>query len=157
MNYWKIPPKIKIYEAIGCIADKRIKITQDKKSAIVKSSSGNKKYQVFYKKEKQEILANDNGSYWQGYLGYPAIAFLIEIGKIEYDQSVNKFLNNLAWKDINVKFKNDYHKTIRYVLTKNTNEEDKEKLINEINGIYNQLKNLKLKKLEKNIKPPVGY
>lgn len=23
---WKIPPKIKIYEALGCIADKRIEI-----------------------------------------------------------------------------------------------------------------------------------
>lgn len=78
---WKLPPKIKIYKALGVIGDARIKLDSDK--AIFTSSEGNKKYDVMYSKEENAIMANDNGSYWQSYLGYPAIAFLMLTGRIE--------------------------------------------------------------------------
>jgi hypothetical protein len=40
MTFWKLPPIIKVYEALGCIADGRIHVDGD--SAKVYSSSGNK-------------------------------------------------------------------------------------------------------------------
>ena len=34
------------------------------------------------------ITANDNASYWQGYLGYPAVAVLLAIGALHADQAI---------------------------------------------------------------------
>lgn len=60
---WKHPPITKIYEALGSVADERIELVGS--SAKVYSSSRNKFYVVSY--EPGAIMANDNGSYWQGY------------------------------------------------------------------------------------------
>ena len=46
---WKLPPRIKIFEALGAISDGRIKINGN--TAKVVSSSGNKEYSVEYKPE----------------------------------------------------------------------------------------------------------
>ncbi len=95
---WKTPPRIKVYEALGCIADERI--TYDEDTARVRSSSGNKTYYVAFNEEKQAIMCNDNGSYWQGYFGYPAIAFLMIRGIIPYTSAFADNLAGIAWKDI---------------------------------------------------------
>ena len=47
----------------------------------VVSSDGTKKYRVEISADGREISSNDNASYWQGYLGYPAIAVLMARGK----------------------------------------------------------------------------
>ncbi len=65
--YWKIPPKIKIYEALGCLADGRLKKVDGK--VQVYSSSGQKFYTVTFDEKKKAIMTNDNGSYWIGYWG----------------------------------------------------------------------------------------
>ncbi|MEK7499359.1 MAG: hypothetical protein AAB649_02015 [Patescibacteria group bacterium] len=57
---WNIPPRIKVYEALGAIADNRIQITGNE--AQVVSSSGNKTYEVMYNPQEQAITSNDNGS-----------------------------------------------------------------------------------------------
>ena len=106
MSFWKQPPFIKVYEALGAIADDRIKI--DGNSAKVYSSSGNKFYTVSYDPAGSSIMCNDNGSYWAGYLGYPAIAYLLKIGVIPFDLSLANLLKDIAWKDINQDFKNDF-------------------------------------------------
>ena len=56
-------------------------------------------------------MANDNGSYWKGYLGYPSIAYLMKIGKINFNKEFSNLLRGIKWKDINQKFKNDFEKT----------------------------------------------
>ena len=56
-------------------------------------------------------MANDNGSFWVGYLGYPAIAYLMSIGKIPFDKEFAEALRDVAWKNINTKNKNDFAKT----------------------------------------------
>ena len=71
---WKNPPKIKVYEALGCIADNRIEVNENE--AKVYSSSREKYYTVKY--DRNSIMSNDNGSYWVGYLGYPSIALLMK-------------------------------------------------------------------------------
>ncbi|MBI5220265.1 MAG: hypothetical protein HY978_00305 [Candidatus Liptonbacteria bacterium] len=111
---WKMPPKIKIYEALGCIADGRITVTGN--TATVRSSNGRKTYTVAYDPEQNAIMANDNGSYWQGYLGYPAIAFLLKQGVIPYRPQIAVVLAGIPWKEINTRFKNDHTRTEAYVL-----------------------------------------
>ncbi len=151
-----MPPKIKIYEALGCLGDKRIKIKGNE--GKVYSSSLKKYYVVKYDSEANAIMANDNASYWQGYLGYPSIAFLMAAGKIKHQKEFAKALKGIKWKDINVKFKNDYQKTEKYI--KDVLEKrgiDIKSFSKEIDNIYTQIKSLKLNCLGKKIKPPQGY
>ena len=110
---WKVPPFVKIYEALGCLADGRLVIEGN--SATCTSSSGGKTYTVTYDPQTKAIMANDNGSYWQGYLGYPAIAYLMDIGELPYDESMAAALKGIPWKDINTRFKNNYDKTTEHV------------------------------------------
>ena len=111
---WKIPPKIKIYEALGAIADKRVKIYKTK-PAKVKSSSLDKEYEVLYLPEEDILYSNDNGSYWQGYLGYPAVAFLMIKGELPYNEKFAKALKGMKWKEMNEKHRNDYDKVVKEV------------------------------------------
>src|ERR1700733_3253094 len=60
---WKQPPVIKIYEALGAVADGRVEVSGD--TAKVYSSTGNKFYDVTYDPAEQAIMTNDNGSYWK--------------------------------------------------------------------------------------------
>src|SRR5258708_14649763 len=73
---WKLPPLIKVYEALGAIGDGRVRI-EDERRATVMSSDGSKTYEVETSADGREIASNDNASYWQGYVGYPSIAALI--------------------------------------------------------------------------------
>ena len=156
MTVWKIPPIIKVYEALGCIADGRVEL--DGNTAKVFSSSRGKFYTVTYDPEKNAIMANDNGSYWQGYLGYPAIASLLEKGIIPYDRRIAGALAGIAWKDINTKFKNDYAKTSAVVMERAqkrgvpATEVEKEG-----ERILEAIVKLAVVELGSRIKPPTGY
>ncbi len=154
MSKWSHPPIIKIYEALGSVADGRIEI--DGNSAKVYSSSGNKFYSVNYDPEKRAIMTNDNGSFWKGYLGYPAIAFLLKKGVLSYEEDVAKILMNIKWKDINQKFKNDFDKTLDYILSPLTDTQ-KENLNNLVQKIDKEIAELDLSLLGKKVKPPEGY
>lgn len=138
------------------MADSRIIIKDDE--AEVLSSSGKKKYVVRYDPAGKAIMANDNGSYWQDYLGYPAIAYLLIKEIITYDTGIAGLFAGIAWKDINTKFKNDYQKTEAHVLAALKNKKnDIGTIQQEIKKIYSQLAKLNLGKLGKKIKPPKGY
>lgn len=151
---WKIPPIIKVYEALGAIADERITVVRN--IAKIVSSSGGKTYEVIYNDGEQAITANDNGSYWQGYLGYPAIAFLMKKGVLKYDEDIAQLFKGIAWKDINTKFKDDYVKTEAYLKEQlgeqswsNAQEFTKDTLV--------QIQELNLNKFPSKNKPPKGY
>jgi hypothetical protein len=153
---WKLPPKIKIYEALGCIGDKRIEIKEN--HAKVFSSSKNKFYSVEYSPESNAISSNDNGSYWVGYLGYPSIAFLMLKGILNYNPNFAEKLNGIPWKDINVQFKNDFDKTEKHILRLLEKKgQDIPTLLAEIDSISEQIKIIEIKKLQRQIKPPEGY
>lgn len=153
---WKIPPRIKVFEAFGCIADKRV-VMKDNEAEVLSSSRG-KSYSVKYDPEKRAIMANDNGSYWGDYLGYPSIAFLMLKGIIRYDSANAEALKNIPWKDVNQKFKNDFEKTERYVndLVK-ARGISVEKVNKEIGRVYKQVKALNLGQLGEKVTPPEGY
>ena len=76
---WKMPPIAKVYEAIGALGDGRVTI-KDSTHASVRSSDDSKTYEVEISDDGREISSNDSASYWQGYLGYPAIAVLLMRG-----------------------------------------------------------------------------
>jgi len=111
---WKTPPAIKIYEALGAIGDGRVRLENEHR-ALVTSSEGNKTYEVEISDDGREISANDNSSYWQGYLGYPAIAVLLIRGLYRPPANVIDALAGIPWKEINRRFKNDYEKTLTEV------------------------------------------
>ena len=153
---WQIPPIIKVYEALGCLADGRIQV--DGHSAKVYSSSGNKFYTVTYDPDKNSIMCNDNGSYWAGYLGYPGIAFLLQTSLIPYSAESAELLKDIKWKDINQNFKNDFAKTEKYcqdlVLER---DGDLPTLLSEISRIHSYLAGHPLSLLGPKTKPPSGY
>lgn len=113
---WKNPPPIKVYEALGAVVDGRVAAI-DEFRATVASSSGNKSYDVIFNPKTHEISVNDNGSYYQGYLGYPALAYLMIKGLLPYDEILAQGLKGLPWKHINQENKNDFEKTIIYLHT----------------------------------------
>lgn len=156
MPIWKLPPIIKVYEALGCIADGRIQVEDN--GAKVYSSSGNKCYTVTYDPESSAIMCNDNGSYWAGYLGYPAIAYLLQTGAIPYQAESANLLKGITWKDINQNFKNDFAQTQQYcqnlVLER---DGDLPALLADINQIYTHLTSHPYSLLGKKLKPPSGY
>ncbi len=153
---WQLPPKIKVHEALGCIADGRIEL--DGNEAKVYSSSRGKFYTVRYDPDKNAIMANDNGSYWVGYLGYPSIAFLMVRGVIHYGQKFAEALKEIKWKDINTKFKNDFVKTEKYILDiVKKRGMSGDKLNKEIDYIYEQLRKLNIEILGERTIPPQGY
>ncbi|MFH1452082.1 MAG: hypothetical protein ABIF88_02835 [archaeon] len=153
---WKIPPKIKIYEALGCLADNRIK--EEKNEIRIYSSSLNKFYIIKYSESENAIMTNDNGSYWKGYLGYPGITYLMKIGKIKYAEKFSQALKGIKWKDINQKFKNDFDKTIEYLhkslVLQGINLKE---FGEEIDNILKQIELLNLNLLGNKILPPKGY
>ena len=151
---WLPPPDIKIYEALGAVADGRVHAEGN--TGKVYSSSGNKFYEVRYDAEKQAITANDNGSYWKKYLGYPAIAFLMQEGALPYDENLGAALKGVAWKDINQKFKNDFEKTLELIL-KDLSLETRKELEEYVAATQEKIKLLNFTQLGTTQKPPEGY
>ncbi len=152
---WKLPPAIKVYEALGTIADKRIKVKGD--AAVVTSSSGDKHYEVRYESGTHAITANDNGSYWQGYLGYPSIAFLMKKKIISFDEAIAKSLEKTEWKKINAKFKNNFEKTEAFVLgVAEQRGMPREQITTLVKKIMDEIRELKPEKLGATKKPPRG-
>ena len=90
-------------EALGAIADGRIKFVSDKEAKVV-SSLGDRTYTVRWD-GKLGITSDDNGSVYRGYLGYPSIAFLMLKGVLPYDEELAEALKGIPWKTINERFK----------------------------------------------------
>lgn len=154
---WTVPPRIKVLEALGSLADGRVQVEGD--TAKVFSSSGSKFYSVIFDPSSNTISCNDNGSYWQGYLGYPAIAFLMEEQLLPFDRKVASWLKGIAWKDINQQFKNDWDKTETYICDEilQGDAQKKKILLQFAESVLVAIENLKLQKPAKRVKPPSGY
>jgi hypothetical protein len=155
----KLPPKIKIYEALWSIADGRLEIWWLlENGGKCYSSSGNKYYVIQYDEASNAIMTNDNGSYRKWYLWYPAIAFLMKKWIISYDKKYGEALKGIKWKDINQKFANDFDKTADYIHEIIQSKGiDLILFLQEIDAIYKQIENLHLSMLWQKIKPPQWY
>jgi hypothetical protein len=114
---WKMPPPAKIYEALGALADGRVRLESDSRATVL-SSDGSKTYVVETRPDSNEISSNDNASYWQGYLGYPAIAVLLARGLMSPRPEVTAALAGIPWKELNTRFRNDYGRTIEEAMAR---------------------------------------
>lgn len=151
---WKIPPRIKVYEALGCIADGRIE--RNGNEAKVYSSARMVSYLVVYDPKTKSISSNDNGSYWQHYLGYPAIAYLMEIGMLPFDKECAAALAHIHWKTINSKFHNDWSKTEAWIYTQVLPKTTvtKERLEQIAQAVLEKMKKEEFKQLPNSVPPP---
>ncbi len=98
---WKKPPTIKVLEALGCIADGRIKISNS--TATVTSSDGSRTYLV--RMVGNAVCSTDNGTKFKGYIGYPIIAFLMLKGLLPFDEEIASHLRGIPWKRLNETYK----------------------------------------------------
>lgn len=139
---------MKVYEALGTLADNRIII--DGNLAEVVSSQKSKTYKVIYDPTLNTIVASDSGTFWQRYVSYPSIAFLLKKEIIRYDRSVMKELKGFVWKDIADQFKHDYDAMEEFILTK---VKDPQKVQTENQRILKEVIDLQLKQPEHLLRP----
>ena len=99
MKKWKLPPKIKVLEATGALADGRVRFDLDQ--FIVLSSDKTTEHKVTFDPEKNIIISTDRGSRFKGYLGYPSIAVLMLKGRIPFDKRISEALKGIEWKKLN--------------------------------------------------------
>ncbi len=156
LNTWKTPHIIKIYEALGAIADNRI--TCDWNSAKVTSSSGNKVYNVTVDISSRSAMSNDNAYFYTQTLGYPVIAFLLKLRYFSYDSHFWNLFANIHWKDINQKNNNDFDVTKQEIDTVLQERGiDFEKFQEYITWIMNSLRLDPFSFLWEKTIPPKGY
>ncbi len=154
MNFWKMPPKAKIYEALTAVADGRVTLTGAQQAEVV-SSAGTKTYLVEWSADRQAIVSNDNASYWQGYMGYPMVAVLMTLGMVEYAPEVAARLAGIPWQQINKRFRNDYDKAVAAVLESLQEQgADPQAIRAEVDRIMSFLERLSLQKLPRRRRPP---
>ena len=156
MSGWKLPPKAKIYEALTAVADGRVKL-KGGETAEVLSSDGSKTYTVQWSPDLRQITSNDNGSYWQRYIGYPIIAVLMVLGRLNFDRRVAQALSGIDWKQTNRRFRNDYDKAVESVLLNLDVESGlRQRVASEVDKIFSQLETLDLEALPRRGRPPKG-
>ncbi|MFI7116121.1 hypothetical protein [Amycolatopsis sp. NPDC049868] len=150
---WKPSPVIKIYEALGAVADGRVEIDGD--TARVTSSDKAKTYDVRHDPAAGSITANDNGSYWQGYLGYPGIAYLMERGVLAYDSGLTAGLAGVPWKELATRYRNDWAKVEKHVREDLSGKGvDLDRFDAGLAEISSRLEELALTKLSPRLRPP---
>ena len=100
----RLPPRIKVLEALGAIADKRINIIDSYRAKVV-SSDGSRIYTVIVDLAKGFVYSDDNGTKYRGYVGYPIIAFLMLQGVLPFDRKISEALRGIQWRKLNEKYK----------------------------------------------------
>lgn len=154
MAKWPLPKIEKVYEAISAVLDERVEI-RGEHSASVTSSSRDKAYTVDWSADDQRITSNDNATHFQGYMGYPIIAVLIQRGAIDLNREAVEGLKDIHWKAINKKYKNDYGKAVEHVLGDLADRgSDISSLKGEVSRIYEKLGSLGLEPLRARRLPP---
>lgn len=139
MPGWKIPPIEKIHEAYGALADGRVHMVEG--SATVTSSDGTKQYTVTW--DGDTFSANDNASYWQGYMGYPLIAVLMWMGRVPCDAAVASHFGGIKWKERNTAHRNKYAKVVAEIMEElGAKGVDCQLIDTEVHRVYSALKAL---------------
>ncbi len=144
MPYLRIPPKIKVLEAAGTVADGRITFI-DERNAVVVSSDGSRRYSVYVDLTRREACSTDNGTVYRGYVGYPIIAVLMIKGALTYDSRIGNALKGIPWKAMNERYKK--YAIVEDEVKKIVAERGitPEELENFKNNVYKELKRFKLK------------
>ncbi len=100
----RLPPRIKILEALGAIGDGRIHVLDEKRARVV-SSDRTREYNVYADLEHRLVYSDDNGTRFRNYVGYPIIAFLMLKGVLPFDKRLAEALRGIPWRELNERFK----------------------------------------------------
>ena len=137
------PPRIKVLEALGAIADQRVRKVDDHYEVI--SSEGDRKYTVSV--EGNNVSSDDNGTRFRNYVGYPIIAVLMLEGRLPYDEELAKALAGIPWRKLNEEMK-DYSKVEEIVLKRAEEKGVKRERIEDfVNRVMENVRRLRLNKV----------
>lgn len=143
--YLKNPPRIKVLEALGAIADGRVKIVNENECEVI-SSEGDRTYKVIIKGDL--VYSNDNGTIYRNYVGYPIIACLMLMKKLSFNEKFSIALKGIPWRKLNEEYKN-YERVEKIIFEitreRNINKEELEKFIR---VVLDELRRLHLRKIE---------
>jgi len=143
--FLRLPPRIKVLEALGAISDGRIEVLNDKE-AIVRSSDGTRTYRVYLDVSRREVDSTDNGTVHRGYIGYPIITFLMIKGLLPINKELMESLKGIPWKKLNEEYKN-YAKVMETVIRdRGLNEDAVNKYINQVMAV---LRRMNLKRVQR--------
>ncbi|MET1127747.1 MAG: hypothetical protein ABWW70_00300 [Thermoproteota archaeon] len=98
------PPRVKVLEALGAIADGRVSREAPGRYTVV-SSEGDRRYTVRVDLERREAYSDDNGTVYRGYVGYPIIAALMLEGVLPYREELAAHLRGIPWRKLNERYK----------------------------------------------------
>jgi hypothetical protein len=102
---------------------------------------------VSYNAAQHTLSTNDDGALNQGYLGYPAIAFLLKTGKLKYDERLLSLLKGIDWTKIKRQANKHHEETLRILLGQIFSAGgDVDALSAECEDILEQIRELKLEK-----------
>ena len=144
----KLPPRIKVLEALSAIADGRIKQIDENKF-VVKSSSGDKTYIVKVDIKEGFVCSTDNGTRFKKYIGYPIISALMIMKILPYNEKIAECLKGINWRELNSKFGRYYlvERYIKNLIFKKAKISSKE-VDKFINTVINKLRNLRLRECQ---------
>lgn len=155
VTQWDTPPLIKVYEALGAVADGRVEQTGEGSYRVFSSSRG-KFYTVTYDRSTNRLMGNDNGSYFKGYLGYPSIAVLFIEGVLPFAADLAEKLKDIAWKDLNQRYKNDFSATLAHI-EQTLSAQDRADLSSFAHKTLEIIQDLRIGLLGSKTLPPEGY
>jgi hypothetical protein len=101
------PPRIKVLEALGAIADNRVEVIDDCRAYVYSSDRG-RRYLVYIDLDKGIVYSDDNGTVYRNYVGYPIISVLMLKGVLPYDPDLALGLKDIRWRELNEKYKSYY-------------------------------------------------
>ncbi|AEM39473.1 hypothetical protein Pyrfu_1616 [Pyrolobus fumarii 1A] len=145
----RLPPRIKVLEALGAIADGRVECVNDKcVFARVASSEGDRVYRVYVDVEKGVAYSDDNGTRLRGYVGYPLIAVLMLQGVLPFDERLSEALKGVPWRRLNEKYKR--YAIVEDVVKRIASERGvkPEEIERFLHRVMEKLRSLRLKRLE---------
>lgn len=105
-----LPPRIKVMEALGALADGRVERTEGNLFRVV-SSDGSRTYSVYVEEVgagRFKVCSTDNGTVYRGYAGYPILAAMMLLGYLRRDPDVERALAGIPWRRLNEELKR-YH------------------------------------------------
>lgn len=145
---YKNPIKEKLLEALSVLADDRIEYTGDR-SAKVFSSDRSKFYTLAWSEGFSSFYSDDNASKWQGTLGYPIVAVLLDREMLTPAPVPASNLSDVNWNAVNKQFKRDYTAAADSVMSERVTKEEASLLKEWATNGVDEIRSLGIKKAKK--------
>ncbi len=149
MEVLRLPPRIKVLEALSALVGGRLEILSDN-MCKVRSSDGSRTYTVYVDLERGVAYSDDNGTRFRGYVGYPIIAFLMYKKILPVDENIGKGLASIPWRQLNEKYRK-YDIVMSLVLDKLERDYSipRHRVLRYVNEVMSKLSKIKLRRLDR--------